>query len=102
MKDQYIYINKETYTDTNVRWLLSLDGQNVQVFCNGESRIYCIPNTEADTVINTKQENEYVFIYTKGGNYFQFKFEVNNFLVGDIFDKNGEHLDTFACHVFGE
>ena len=102
MKDQYIYIDKETYTDTNVRWLLSLDGQNVQVFCDGESRIYCIPNFVADTVIKMKVKNEYVFIYTQSGNYFQFKFEINKFLVGDIFDKDDEHLDTFACHVFGE
>jgi len=102
MKDQHSYTDKASYIDSDIRWLLELDGQNVQVFCDGESRRYCIPNTKADTVTEMKVEDEYVQIFTKGGNYFQFKFEVDKFLVGDIFSKDGEHLDCFACHTFGE
>ena len=96
MEQIYAYTEKES----NIRWLLSLDGQNVEVFCDGESRTYTIPNV--DTVIDMKTEDNYVFIYIKGGNYFQFKFEINKLLVGDIFNKNDEFLDTFALHTFGE
>ena len=98
MKDQHTYTDKASYIDSDVRWLLALDGQNVQVFCNGESRTYDIP----EKIIDFKVEDEYCCIYVEGGNYFQFKFEVDMFLVGDIFNKDGEHLDTFACHTFGE
>lgn len=89
--------NQHTYTADNVRWLLSLDDQNVQVFCDGESRMYSIP----EPIIEFQAEDEYVFIYVEG-KFYQFKFEVDKFLVGDIYRENGEFLDTFANHVFGD
>jgi len=98
MKDQHTYEDRASYADTNVRWLLSLDGQEVQVFCDGESRMYDIP----EKIIDFKVEDEYCFIYVEGGKYYQFKFEEDKFLVGDIFTNEGEHLDAFACHTFGE
>jgi hypothetical protein len=98
MKNQHTYTDKASYMESDVRWLLSLDGQEVQVFCDGKSRSYTIP----EPVIDFKVEDEYVFIYVEGGNYYQFKFELDMFLVGDIFDKNDEHLDTYACHTFSD
>jgi len=98
MKDQHTYEDRASYADSNVRWLLSLDGQEVQVFCDGESRTYDIP----EKVKDFKVEDEYVFIYVEGGKYYQFKFEFDKFLVGDIYKNDGEFLDTFACHTFGE
>jgi len=86
------------YTNSNVRWLMSIDGQNVQVFCDGESRTYTIP----EKINRVEQNDEYVFIYVEGGNYYQFKFEVDKFLVGDIYDENDEFVDSFASFVFGE
>ena len=97
MKDQHTYTDKASYMDSDVRWLLALDGQNVQVFCDGESRMYDIP----EKIIDFKVEDEYCFIYVEG-KYYQFKFETDKFLVGDIFTNEGEHLDAFACHTFGE
>ena len=98
MKDQHTYTDKASYADSDVRWLLALDGQNVQVFCNGQSRMYVIP----EPVTEMKVEDEYVYIHTKEGNYYQFKFEFDMFLVGDIYTKDGEFVDTFACHTFGD
>ena len=98
MKAQHTYEDRASYMDMNVRWLLALDDQNVQVFCNGESRTYSIP----EPVTDFKVEDEYCFIYVEGGKFYQFKFETDMFLVGDIYDNDGEFLDTFACHTFGE
>jgi len=77
---------------------MSINGQIVEVFCDGESRTYIIP----EMIVKTEKKLEYVFIYTENNKQYQFKFEEDKFLVGDIFDMNGEHLDTFASHVFGE
>ena len=98
MKAQHSYEDRASYMDSNVRWLLVLDDQEVQVFCNGISRIYDIP----ETVTDFKTEDQYVHIYVEGGKYYQFKFEEDMFFVGDIFDANDEFLDTFACHDFGD
>ncbi len=97
MKDQHTYTDKASYADTDVRWLLALDGQNVQVFCDGESRTYDIP----EKITDFKVEDEYCFIHVEG-RFYQFKFELDKFLVGDIYSEDGEFLDTFANHVFGE
>jgi hypothetical protein len=77
---------------------MSVNGQNVQVFCDGESRTYTIP----EKIIDAKPRNEYVIINVEGGKYYQFKFEVDKFLVGDIYDENDEFVDSFASYVFGE
>lgn len=96
MKAQHAYEDRASYIDENVRWLLVLDEQQVQVFCNGLSRIYDIP----ETVTDFKVEDQYVFIYVEDGGYYQFKFEEDMFFVGDRFDAQDEFLDTFACHAF--
>ena len=83
----------------NERWLMSISFDNViTVTCNGEKGTYNIP----EKIIKIEHDTEYVFIYVEGKKYYQFKFEIDYFLVGDIFTTDGEHLDTFASHVFGE
>ena len=101
MKDQHSYIDRASYADSNVRWLLNVsrEEQEVQVFCDGESRTYDIP----EKITDFKVEDEYCFVYVEGGKFYQFKFEEDKFLVGDVFrTSTGEPLDSFACHVFGE
>jgi hypothetical protein len=101
MKDQHTYTDKASYADSDVRWLLSIsrEEQNVQVFCDGESRTYDIP----EKIIDFKVEDEYCYLYVKNGLTYQFKFELDKFLVGDIYrTSTGEFMDTFAHHVFGE
>ena len=87
------------YSGNGMRWLMTVhpDGK-ITTVCNGENRTYKID----DPIKEVARDNEYVFVYIEGGNYYQFKFEENNFLVGDIYDKDGEFVDTYACHVFGE
>lgn len=91
------------YVDGSTRWLLSIkkDEYNIKniitVTCNGESREYSI----VGKIVDTSSTGEYVYVDTDEYRY-QFKFEVDDFLVGDIFDKSGEFYDSFASHVFGE
>lgn len=75
-----------------------MNGQEIQVFCDGESRRYTI----SEKISKTNRNYEYLYIFVEGGKVYQFKFEENKFLVGDVFHAEGEHLDSFACHVFGE
>lgn len=101
MKDQHTYTDKASYADTDVRWLLAVsrEEQSIQVFCDGESRTYDIPAK----IIDFNVEDEYCFVYVETGLTYQFKFECDKFLVGDIYrTSTGEFQDTFASHVFGE
>ena len=83
----------------NERWIITIGFDNeVIVISNGERRTYTIP----DKILKIQHDTEYVLLYVEGYKFYQFKFEINNFLVGDIFKNNGEHLDSFASHVFGE
>jgi len=100
MKAQHAYTDRASYMDSDVRWLLVLDEQEVQVFCNGMSRIYDIP----EPVKDFKVEDNYVFIYVDDPevSFYQFKFEEDMFFVGDKFDANDEHVGDFACHAFSD
>ena len=81
------------------RWIMSIGFDNtIMVISNGEKREYLI----IEPIIKIVHETEYVFIYVEDDKFYQFKFEVDNFLVADIFTNDGEHLDSFASHVFGE
>lgn len=81
-------------------WKMVVDEKNstVEVTKCDESRIYNLNNQ----IVKTIQENEYVDIYVKNGNFFSFKFEVDDALIADIYDQNDEFVDTFACYYFGE
>ena len=66
----------------------------------GESREYNVATIVE--VNNDEDMEEYVYL-THGDNAFtQVKFEVDNFLVIDLFDKNGNLLKEIGSHVFGE
>ena len=62
-----------------------------------EIRIYDLPDFE--TMVH---DEEYIYITLKDGTLYQYKMEEDDFFVGDKFDLEGEHIDTLACHVFGE
>jgi hypothetical protein len=49
-----------------------------------------------------EQELEYVYLNILGGGFYQVKFEVDSFLVIDMFNRYGEHLKEIGAHVFGE
>jgi len=63
----------------------------------GEVREYDLPDFE--TIIH---DYEYIYITLKDWTIYQYKMEVDNFFAGDMFDKEGNHIDVTACHVFGE
>lgn len=81
------------------RWLMTIGFDNViNVVCNAESRSYEIP----ERIIKIEHDTEYVYLYVEGNMFYQFKFEFEKFLVGDVFTNDGEFLNSFAQHVFGE
>ena len=81
------------------KMIIQSDGQ-VEITKSNETRVYNIPEDIRDIV----EEDNYVFIYVDDSEikFYQFKFELDNFLVGDSFDLENEFLDSFAYHVFGE
>jgi len=91
------FIKEISYQDWKM--IVQEDG-TVIVTKDDETRTYDIPEDVRDVV----EEDNYVFIYVDDVEikFYQFKFEVDDFLVGDTFDQDDEFLNTFACHVFGE
>jgi hypothetical protein len=83
--------------DGTWRMSITFDGE-VTVTKDNKSRIYDIP----ERITRIEHDTEYVFLYVEGRKFYQFKFEVNNFLVGDIFTNEGEFLEAFACYDFEE
>ena len=82
-------------------WLLEITTPTTIVVTKlGESREY-----DVATIVDVNHDEdmeEYVHL-THGDNAFtQVKFEVDNFLVIDKFDEDGEHIDSIGNHVFGE
>ena len=91
-----------SYENNQECWLSVLqDNGTFNVTCNGEIRVYDIKGT----ITNTDQADEYIHIFVEIDGipmYYQFKFEVDNFLVGELFFSDGDLKETIACHVFGE
>lgn len=81
-------------------WTAELVGKILTISLNGESREYDI--NEYNKGLEHKEGEEYFYIRTAKGFYYQFKFEENDFFVGDKFRDDDEFLDEFASHVFGE
>ena len=81
-------------------WTLSVTGKSVEVTTadSNEVRLYTLP----ELPVRIGHENEYVFLYFENEWFYQFKFEDDMFLVGDIFDHHGDFVNTFGCYVFGE
>jgi hypothetical protein len=80
----------------NWRWLAVVEEKKLEVYCNGSSRVYTLP----DNPVKFEQNEEYVDMYFPNGKYLQLKFEENAFLTGDVFDPDGWHDYVFACHQF--
>jgi hypothetical protein len=79
-------------------WQLQLlTNKLISVSLGDESRQYDVPE-----FIEVQQESEYVFLQHEGGNFTQVKFEVDNFLVIDRFDSDGELITEVGAYVFGE
>jgi hypothetical protein len=47
-------------------------------------------------------KDNYIYLKNIDSTESQFKLEEGEFIVGDLFDKYGEHIDTLACWVFSE
>jgi len=91
MKAKYEYKGWELW--------VSLNPSSIDVFKDNETRTYELP----EPIIKIEQEDMYVDVYLKNGNYYSFKFEEKeNSLVGDIYDEDDEHIDSFAHHCFAE
>lgn len=79
-------------------WELTLtNATTILITKDGESREYTVA-----PVVRKSTIEEYVFLYHKGGDFTQVNFEEDNFLVIDLFDKDGEFIDSLGWHVFGE
>lgn len=82
-------------------WTAELIGKVLTITKDGESREYDIK--EKNYGIEYNEGEECFAIRTKGdGFYYHFKFEEDNFFVGDKYSNDDEHLGEFASHVFGE
>jgi len=91
------------YSNQEGNWLLSLTYANkILVSFSSKKDKREMREYQLENIVSHKQNSEYVFLYTKGGGFYQFKFEQDAFLVGDVFDSEGEHQDECACHVFCE
>jgi hypothetical protein len=88
---------KFTYGD----WELEVTSDNsISVYNSGEFREYTL-----DKIVEAKQSDElyeYVYFEHENETFTQVKFEIDNFLVIDLFDKDGEFLEEIGSHVFGE
>lgn len=78
-------------------WKLMVNYESIIVQKDGEHRVY-----DLNDIQDTMHEDEYVTLSKDDGGFYQVKFEVDNFLVIDEFDKDGEFFDTIGSHVFGE
>jgi hypothetical protein len=88
-------MNKITYKG----WIAELSGNILSVSKNNETREYLVDKNNNGIEYEV---GEYFFIRLSEGFYYQFKFEENDFFVGDLFDKDDELIREVASYVFGE
>ena len=90
---------KLAYTSLeNDLWIFESKDETIEVTLNGETKVYDIKD-----INKIEHDCEYIFLYVYGtGEFYQLKFEENQYLVIDKFDSEGEHIDTIGSHVFGE
>ena len=79
-------------------WKLIISFETIIIQKNGEHRVYDIEDIEE--VKTEKECPEYVYLTRADGSYYQVKFDVDNFLVIDIFDKDNEFIDSIGSYVF--
>ncbi len=86
--------------ETNIEyngWTLIINEETILVKKDGEHRMY-----DLDEIVEVEHEDEYVTLRLADGGFYQVKFEDDNFLVIDLYDNEGEFIDTIGNHVFGE
>jgi len=84
-------------------WTAELIDKVLTITKDGESREYDIKQRNNGIEYAKGVSPEYFIIRTTDDVfYYQFKFEEDNFFVGDKYFNNDEHLGEFASHVFGE
>ena len=79
-------------------WKLMVNFETIIIQKNGEYRTYDINDIEE--VKTEKEYPEYVYLHRADGSYYQVKFDVDNFLVIDLFDKDNEFIDSIGSYVF--
>ncbi len=86
------------YEDAGALWGLTVtDANKAYVYCNGETREYRL-NAKP---IKVEQEENWVVITIEDEMQYHFKFdEDTRTLFGDLYDKYGEFVDTFALYEF--
>lgn len=92
-----------TFVKEGFAWVVAFAGKTVTVNRKGETREYELP----DKPLEVRRDGEYIYaqVHPEGiaePETWQFKLEDGDFLVGDVFNQNGDHLHEFASHVFGE
>ena len=85
------------YTNVDGEWNVVVSNNELCVTKDGESRIYNL-----DEIESVEHDEEYITLHCENENYYVVKLEENNFLVIDLYDEYGEHLDEIGCFVFGE
>jgi hypothetical protein len=82
-------------------WVAEINGQILTITKGKESREYDIK--EKIVSVDYVEGDEYFYIRTFGRTYYAFKFEVDNFFVGDKFyNLNDEFAEGYASFQFGE
>jgi hypothetical protein len=85
------------YTGFDGVWkMLITNDNNIIVIKDDECREYSLPSTPT----SIEHDCEYVTLTFEDGSFYQCKFEVNSFFVGDKFDSDEEHVESFANHEF--
>ena len=81
----------------NEVWLFESKDETIEVTLNGETRVYDIKD-----INKIELDHEYIFLYVyRPQDVYEIKFEENQYLVIDKFDKEGEYLECIGSHVFG-
>ena len=76
-------------------WKVEIKSSLIIFEKNAKLREYDLPKWK-----NVEHKDEYIFITLKDDSLIQFKMEFEDFLIGDLFDEEGEHLDSIACYQF--
>ena len=82
-------------------WVLEITTPTTIVVTKlGESREY-----DVRTIVEANHDEgveDYVYLTHEDNSFTQVKFEDEDFLVIDLFDVDGEFIDSIGSHVFGE
>jgi hypothetical protein len=89
-------INYKGFNNEYWKMLVTFDNE-ITVICNGEKRTY-----KLNDIVHIEHDNDYVTITHPDNSFTQIKFELDNFLVIDLFDADSEYIETIGSYVFGE